>query len=240
MIKGVVIALVLVAVGVGAAAMVYGAFIPPHQATGQLNTAASASEGLYICQPSGTTIDPICPIDTDGADETIFAANEDLLPGERVYQKVRVTNVSSEPWDILSIDANWTVVSDPGSDCSTLPQKTVFRGGVSGGHDDQSGSGPGVIVLGKVGGTFDDPIDGTLYDGGEAGSDNHASIQGSAEFAIRGSGFRTRTVHVEPGDYEDLLLGIRLPVGTPIECIDVVWQLTTTWTVQPTFQPHTP
>lgn len=232
MFRRVAIAFVLVAVGTGTAAIVFSAFMPSHQATGQVNTAASASEGLYICQPSGDIVDPICPIDTDGADETIFAATEDLLPGERVYQKIRVRNVSSEPWDILSIDANWTVVSDPGSDCATLPQKTVFvSGSVSGAHQDRSGSGPGVTVLGKVGGSYDNPLDGTLYDGGFI---SHGTVQGSPEFETR---YRvsdgTDTVHVEPGDYTDLLLGLRLPTGTPVECVDVVWQLATTWTVQP-------
>src|SRR3990172_1251164 len=122
MLRRVVVALVLVAVGAGAAAIVFSAFIAPHQASGTVNTAVSATESLYICQPSSTTVSPQCPIDTNGADEVIFAADEDLLAGSVEWQKIRVTNVGSDPWDILSMTPNWTETSDPGGLCDVVPE----------------------------------------------------------------------------------------------------------------------
>ncbi len=229
MLKGVVVGLVAAAVGAGAAAVVWGALIlPSHEASGTVNTVLSVGEGLYICQPLGATVDPICPIDTLAADETIFAANEDLLPGQVEWQKIRVTNVGAEPMDIRFVSRNWIEVSDPSGLCVIVPASVAFRGGASGSVGDIGGQGPGVTILGKVGGIYDNPIDGTLYEGGS--NDNHGSLEGTQDLLRRT--VSVTTVHIEPGDYEDVLLGIRLPTNTPNECLNVVWQLTTTWGAQ--------
>ncbi len=204
-------------------AYVVGAqFIAPHDAGGTINTAVATSDLLYICQPSGTITDPLCPIDTAGPDETIYAAAEDLLPGSVRWQKLRVTNVGSDPWDIAGVSSNWAEVSDPSGTCSTIPEAVVFTGSTG-----YAGNvGPGVTALGKiVVSGYNDPVDGGSYDGGI--NDNHGPVPGSGEFQRRAGG--STYIHVSPGDYEDFLLGIRLPVGTPPDCLNVVWQLATTW-----------
>lgn len=228
MLKRVVVALVLVAVGVGAAAIIFAAFIVPHQATGTVNTAVSGTEALYICQPSGTTVTPQCPIDTAGADETIFAANEDLLAGSVEWQKVRVTNIGTEPWDILTVAPLWTEVSDPSGLCNTIPEAVRF---INSNTTSAGSTGPGVTVLGKVtggGSTRVEPVEFVNY--GTAANDNHSPVAGSTQLPNMGNSFLS--IHVTPGDYEDLLLGIRLPTGTADDCLNVVWTLTTSWQVQ--------
>jgi len=236
--KRLLAALLLVLVGAGVATVVWAAFLVPHQATGTVNTAVSGTEALYICQPSGATTDPLCPIDTAGADETIYAASEDLLAGSVEWQKIRVTNVGGEPWDILSMQKSFTEVSDPGGLCNTVPEGVVFADERTE-LDPTTQPGPGVTILGKnpstQGGGPLDPVEGVRY--GNPFNDNHGQIAGSTTFHAAGAslGFR-QSVHVTPGDYEDLLLGIRLPVNTPEDCLNVVWELTTTWTVQ----VHTP
>ena len=84
--------------------------------------------------------------------------------------------------------------------------------------------------MGKVGGSSNSPVDSTLYEGGN--NDNHGSNLGTQVFRPRNYEGYDFTVHVAPGDYEDLLLGIRLAPSAPNACLDVVWQLATTWTVQ--------
>jgi len=63
-----------------AAYFVSAQFITPHNAGGSVNTAVATSDLLHICQPSASTVAPICPVDTLGADETILAGKEDLVP----------------------------------------------------------------------------------------------------------------------------------------------------------------
>lgn len=231
MLRRVVVALVLVAVGAGAAAIVFSAFIVPHEATGTVNTAVSGTESLYICQPSGTTVSPQCPIDTNGADEVIFAANEDLLAGSVEWQKIRVTNVGTEPWDILSMTPSWTETQDPSGLCETVPEGVAH---MAGNIIPLSPTGPTVTILGETPaavGMWPEPVQGMNYN--NVGNNNHNSIAGSATFyRIDGGGSGQQTVHVVPGGYDDLLLGIRLPTGTPDACLNVVWALTTTWEVQ--------
>ena len=233
MIKRTVISLAFVALGVGVAAGVFAATtLTPHDATGSINTAQSVGEGLYICQPSGATVDPICPIDTSGADETIFAASEDLLPNQVAWQKIRLRNSGVDPWDVLSMTPVWTVVNDPLNDCSVLPE-AVHWGGTTilGSLVVFGATGPGVTVLGKIEGTWEEPTEDIGYDGGV--NDNHPPIESSELFRTRLNPVSTlRSIHVEPDDYDDVLLGIRLPASTPNECLDVTWQLDTTWTVQ--------
>lgn len=312
MFKRSVVVLLLVLVGAIAAQAVRAQFVNPQDATGTINTAIATSDLLHICQPSGATTNPICPIDTAGADETIYAANEDLVPGSVRWQKIRVSNVGTETWDILGMTPNWTGISDPSGQCDKVPEGVVFdnfiqvqanplqqpssrtdsgstatylfdaagnfasyvaagdlvyifppysaeyqlRTIVSVGQNQLNVTpnwtsiptdntpyvilrtpspnvGPGVTVLGKVGGSKAEPLDGVSYD---QANDNHASTGGSSTFRrLSGDGLSS-TVHIVPGDYEDLLLGIRLPIGTPDNCLNVVWGLTTTWNVQ----VHTP
>jgi hypothetical protein len=213
----------LVAVGAGAAVAVWGSWIAPHEAAGTVSTATSAQEELYICQPSGTTTAPICPVDTNGADEAIFVTDENLIPGAVAWQKVRLTNVGSLPWDVLSVSKNWTKVTDPSGACNTLPEAINTPGGAA------DATAPGITVLGKVnGGANTDPVDHVGYD---ALNDDHGTVNGSASFLQLGSNNGV-VIHVAPGDYEDMLLGIRLPITAPDACLGAVWQLTTTWTVQ--------
>ncbi|OGT25304.1 MAG: hypothetical protein A2Z17_04420 [Gammaproteobacteria bacterium RBG_16_66_13] len=229
--------LILIA-GVTAAALsasavaVWAQFLASHDASGQANTAASTTDVLYICQPSGTTTTPQCPIDTMGADETIYVSSEDMVPGSVRWQKLRVTNVGGEPWDILNMASSWTEVSDPSGLCSTVPEAVIWQFGVT---TAVGGQGPGVTILGKIGaGAYPDPVEGVSYQ--NSINDNHSSVAGTAVFSNRGlSGYglpNSNTVHVAPGDYEDLVLGLRLPTSTPSACLDVVWQLTTTWNIQ--------
>lgn len=236
MLKRVIIALTLVAVGAGTAAIVFAAFIVPHQATGTVNTAVSGVEELYICQPSGTTTDPQCPIDTGGADETIFAANEDLLAGSTEWQKIRLTNIGSDAWDLLDMTPTWTEISDPSGLCETIPEGVRWQQSRS---TLDSPTGPGITVLGNEPG-FDasnqreqEPVEDVWYPSVDLVNDNHGPVNGTPTYHNMDlSSNYKRTVHVEPGGFEDILLGIRLPTGTPSDCVNVVWTLTTTWTVQ--------
>jgi hypothetical protein len=72
MLRRILVALTLIALGAAGAILVWSAFIVPHQATGTINTAQSGTEALYICQPSGTTTSPQCPVDTLGPDESFL------------------------------------------------------------------------------------------------------------------------------------------------------------------------
>jgi hypothetical protein len=141
------------------------------------------------------------------------------------WQKVRITNVGTEPWDLLNVQTQWQETADPGGTCTVTPEGVVYDFGV------QGPSGPLITILGRVIGVggSPDPVDGALY---SSLNDNHGVVAGSAQFRRLNTGGSVTSVHVEPGDYEDLLLGIRLPTSTPDSCVDVVWQLTTTWTVQ--------
>jgi hypothetical protein len=230
-----VISLILVVVGVGIGAVAFAAFLIPHQATGTVNTAVSGAEALYICQPSGTIISPqTCPIDTDGANETIFAASEDLMAGSVAWQKIRVTNVGSEPWDILGMMATWIETSDPSGLCTTIPEGVRWKSNET--TEFVSAVEPGVTVLGQdlndtppTAFYSPEPVEG-IYCVSDARNNNHGSVNGSAEFPNMNN--LHFSVHVEPDDSEDLLLGLRLPIGTPDDCFNVVWQLTTDWAIQ--------
>lgn len=293
-------------------------FVTPHNAGGIVNTAVAASDLLYICQPSGTITDPICPIDTAGADETIFVGAEDLLPGSVRWQKLRFRNVGTDPWDIFSVSRSWTEISDPSGLCNTVPEAVIwgYSSGYSSGIEEdlltmpggagsvgdstlntlvdgsknfvalgvqpgyrvditsgpvqsrtivgvtastltvspnwlsnpngsayviyrKPASGPGVTSLGHVvpptEGTAE-PMEGVRYtpafwhDGAVAGSTVFRDIGSPLYYGNQGN--NGHTVHVPPGDYSDLLLGIRLPTNTPNDCLNVVWQLNTTWDVQ--------
>ena len=236
--KRVLITLVLMAASAGFAVVVYGAFIASHQATGNINTAVTATEALYICQPSGTTVSPQCPIDTNGADEFIFPGDEDLVAGRVAWQKIRVTNVGTEPWDILSLDRIWTEISDVSGLCDILPEGVIReQTDTIPDPDAAGGPGPGITVLGQLLGGSDgprpEPVEGVTYT--DSLNDNHSSVADSVTY-LQSSGVR-RTVHVEPGGYEDLLLGLRLPVDAPDDCLNVVWELRTVWNVQAHVSP---
>jgi hypothetical protein len=300
----------LTAFGVGAQ------FVAPHQAGGSVNTAVAATELLYICRPSGYVINPICPIDTAGADEDIFVSGEDLLPGSVRWEKIRLRNVSSEPWDVQSLTRQWQEVSDPSGLCTALPEPITYQAGVredevflatgtftsgtatvlndtskdflaigvlpgdsvrvtGGAESGQSRTitsvsptsltvspgfvvspygtpytvvrhpfaGPGVTILGWPSQNpppagFVEPAEGVRYQG----EGYHGYVASSATAVFRylnnyNPDPQPITIHVSPGDYVDLLLGIRLPISTPSDCLNVVWQLTTTWDVRVHFPP---
>ena len=208
----------LLAIGVTVIAVAQ--FIDAHVASGDVSTATSTSDLLYICQPSGTTVSPQCPVDTAGGDETVFVGSEDLLPGAVKWQKIRLTNTGATyAWDVLSMSLTWTEIADPGGICNTVPEGVRWRGSTT--------SEPiGVTILGRPTGGFADPFN----IGYDYLNDNHLSVANSQTFALpEGSYF---TIHVGPGGYEDLLLGIRLPITTPASCMNVIWQLSTTWNIQ--------
>jgi len=306
------IMLALTAMSGGVAYLAHAGFTTPHLATGSVNTAVTATDLLYICRPSGSVVNPICPIDTAGADEDIFVSGENLLPGSVRWEKVRLRNVSTDPWDILSLTRQWEELSDPSGLCTALPEPVVYQGGV---RDDEvflatgtqfglqiagvsdtskdfvalgvvsgdivrvaSGTGsvqsrnitsvsptflavspdftlpfsstaytvvrrppagPGVTVLGRPNpGGPAEPLEGVLYEGGWG---VHPYVAGSGTAVFRlftvSPEPQPMTIHVPPGDYVDLLLGVRLPVNAPSDCLNVVWQLTTTWDVRVHFLP---
>ncbi len=207
-----------------AATIVWAQWFPTHQANGQANTAASTADVLYICQPDGLTTNPLCPIDTSGADEIIFAGNEDLLPGNIRWQKIRVTNLGTESFDILDVTHSWVKVSGP-STCTIVPEGVYWYAGVL-----QPGppEGPGIELLGQVSATgYTDPT-GTGY----SVTIDHPQIAGSFLFTSINLTGALKSAHVPAGSYNDFLLGIRLPANAPADCMGVVWQLTTTWSIQ--------
>lgn len=226
MVKQLISAVLMLALGAGGASLIWAAFITPHDALGTVNTAVTSVSSLYICQPSGTTISPQCPIDTVGGDETIFASNEDLIAGEVAWQKVRLTNIGDDPWDIIDVQRSWIETSDPGGLCGTIPEAVTHVAGLT---NFDGATGPGITILGtSFGGGFFEPAEGVEYTA--TANDNHAMVASSTLFSdLNGN---TRTVHIGPGGFEDMLLGIRLPAGTTDDCLNVVWQLTTTWNVQ--------
>ena len=210
MLKRFIVSFFLVLAGASTAIAVWGAWIAPHEASGTVSTATSAEEELYICQPSGTTTVPICPVDGNGADETIFAMDENLIQGEVAWQKLRLTNVGTLAWDVLSAPrGGWTKATDPGDDCNIVPEAVNAAGGA---NDPAS---PGITILGKVnGGANTDPVDHIGYD---PQNDNHNPMNGTDTFFELGVN-SPAVIHVEPGDYEDVLLGIRLPSTAPDSC----------------------
>ncbi len=226
MLKRLVSAVLMFALGAAGASLIWAAFITPHDALGTVNTAVTSISSLYICQPSGTTISPQCPIDTAGADETIFAATEDLSAGGVAWQKVRLTNAGTDPWDIIDVQRSWIETSDPGGLCTTIPEAITHVAGVT---TSAGAIGPGITALGiSFGGGFFEPAEGVEYTA--TANDNHGSVASSTLYTdLNGN---NRTVHISPGGFEDMLLGIRLPIGTSEDCLNVVWQLTTTWNVQ--------
>jgi hypothetical protein len=223
----------IVGVASGLTAVVTAQFISGHVASGSVNTATSTSDLLYICQPSGILVSPLCPVDAGGADEPIFVGSEDLLPGSVRWQKIRLTNTgATEAWDLLAMSSTWTKVFDPGGTCSIVPEGVYSApGGVT---TLQSTSQPGVTVLGVPGNYATEPLDHVRYD---PFNDDHGPGPSASQsmYVALGNG-QQEVVHVAPGGFEDLLLGIRLPVSTPASCVNVIWQLDTTWSVQ----IHTP
>lgn len=222
-----VAAVAMAALALTSAAVVWAQFFPAHQANGEASTAASAGDVLYICQPSGYTTNPICPIDTSGADEAIFVGSEDMVPGNVRWQKIRIKNTGSESFDILDVTQSWAKVIDPGDDCAILPEGVYYYGGVL-----QPGPtvGPGIELLGQVSLTgYPDPI---ATPTGYSVAIDHPQVAGSYLFTSININGALKSAHVPAGSYNDFLLGIRLPADAPAACMGVVWQLTTTWSLQ--------
>lgn len=315
MVKLLSVVVAFLAMSASVAYLAHAGFTTPHSATGSVNTAVAATELLYICVPSGTTTDPICPIDAAGANEDIFVSSEDLLPGSVRWQKIRVQNVGADPWDLLPVSETWGEVSDPGGMCNVIPEGVYYFSGqpnvraslvtsgitvnantpsslndpskdfqalgvqagdtvaitsgtgqgqsrtitamsiaeltvspnwsvtpnASSSYDLRHHAGPGVMILGQIlvpvngtpsGSYLFEPVEGATYD--RYATDDHALVNGSGSLRrlTPDDPLGWYSAHVEPGDYEDLLLGLRLPVGTPDDCLNVVWQLNTTWDVQ--------
>jgi hypothetical protein len=78
-----------------------------------------------------------------------------------------------------------------------------------------------------------EPVEGATYGFPDIG-DDHSPVNGSAGFPhlVANNPLLPYSVHVAPGEYEDVLMGIRLPVDTPDDCLNVVWDLNTVWDVQ--------
>ncbi len=83
-------------------------------------TATSASVDLYICEASPDVPGAECANDDSGEDEMIFEGLEDLIPGSVAEWDIRLVNEGMNPWDVLAVDTQVSVASDPGSDCQTL------------------------------------------------------------------------------------------------------------------------
>lgn len=232
MFKRLLTVFVVVAAAAGVLSVAWAQFFTTHQATGQVSSASAPVDVSYICEPAGTTTSPICPTDDSGADEFIFETNEQTLPGTVRWWKLRIRNVHTDPWDILSISSSWSKISDPSGICNQFPVDVRYNGPsqttIMG-----SGQGPGITILGtgpntSPGNVYREPVEGIYYS--SITNDDHTPVAGSAAFLGLDSG--TRSIHLAPGGYEDLLLGIGLPTTTPPQCVNNVWAVTLNFDVQ--------
>lgn len=248
MLRRLLVAFVVIAVALGTTGLALAQFFTTRQATGQVSSASAPVDVSYICEPQASTINPICPLDDSGGDELIFEANEQMLPGTVRWWKIRIRNISNDPWDILNVGRNWNKVSDPSGQCSVFPVDVTYQYQSLGYQNNPpprtvlgSGQGPGITILGKPGaanyGPFRDPVQQESY---QPQNDNHASVAGSNLFSTLDGGWEfgnnnlgTRSVHIAPGDFEDLLFGIGLPVTTPSQCVNNVWSVAVNFDIQP-------
>lgn len=95
------------------------AFSDTRTATGSVNATAGSTD-LYICEGSRTQPGPQCVQDDMGADEDIFEGLEDLLPGRVSHWDIRIKNVGTTAWDVLTAAPQITIASDPGGDCLAM------------------------------------------------------------------------------------------------------------------------
>lgn len=227
------------ALGALALALAYSVWFAPEAFDDLTDKAISSNDALYICTPDGTTTSPICPIDTSGRNEDIFVS-ADLAQGSVAWQKLRLVNTGAHPWDVLTVTPIWIEVSDPRRTCEILPEGRGFRANLdtarTGGEAIYgTGQASMITVLGTLGtGGKSEPSQSTRYPINS--NDNHGSVartdQNGTWIYSHISGLYYNTIHVEPRDYEDVLLGIGLNSETPPECLDVTWKLEVFWETQ--------
>lgn len=213
---------------VAVVAVVYALFTDTQTTTGSLSSAAmsvSNTADLYICEPTGTTGDADCPGDDSGADEIIFEDVEEVLQGDAVIWDIRLRNVGPIPFDVQppcgintgscpGVTVQETF--DPGSDCSSEPQFSVFT------------PVPAFSILGVEGDTANDNV--TLH-GARFGpsaiffdflrEDRDGLDPDAATF-----------VHIEPDEFEDVRIRAIFS-SLPNECAENVWDVTIEWVADP-------
>lgn len=202
-----VVVVVLVAVGL-TVSVVLGVWTGTQTASGSVN-ATTASPDLYLCEVEETGVG--CGPDDSGPDEIIFEGLEDLLPSSMASSSLRLRNIGTDPMDVLSAVPEVTEEADPGDDCDLTPDVVIgVLGKVPHGwsdawndnHDPWSPLGQGLQVFQRA---FEDPN-------------------------YHGWGYEV-AVHIEPGDYEDFLVKVMLPVTAPDACEENVWDVAIAWEV---------
>lgn len=168
----------------------------------------SGSADLYVCEPTGTSGDPICPGDDSGADEIIFEGDEDMVPFSVRNWDLRLVNNGDLAWDVHEIIFTLNEVADPNSDCDVLPtgQQTGFF--------DAPPGFPTLIALAPD-------------------ADDHTSAGGgryTPPFEFMPNNTR---VHVAPGDYEDIRIASAMPGSLPTSCRGNVWSMSFSLVVEP-------
>ena len=171
-------------------------------ASGSIN-ATTTSADLYICEPDSTP-GPACGSDDSGADETVFEALENLLPGDVVEYDVRLQNIGTTVWALSEILVGISEVADSGDDC---PNSVLTIG--------QGRAGIG--VLGKAG----DPQ-----------NDNPGGLVGFLGYNEVGGGAQ-RVIKVVAGDYEDIRLQLQMSGNNAEGCDGNEWDVSWDFTVLP-------
>jgi hypothetical protein len=174
-------------------------------ASGEISV-TSGSADLYVCEPTGSSGDPICLGDDSGADEIIFEDDEDMAPGSLKAWDVRLVNRGDLVWDVYDVLFSITEEIDENEDCNSLP--------VTLGFPDAPPGFPPLTAL-------------------EPYTDDHQTT-GGGEF---GPPFRflpgRTTVHVAPGEYQDVRIEVIMPADLPIACRGNAWNISFTFVVEP-------
>jgi hypothetical protein len=184
-----------------AAGVAFALFSDQQATSGAVGMATADDVDLYICEPGGTP-GPDCGSDDSGADEAVWETTEELLPGHDATWDIRLKNVGTYAWDTGAPTVTIMETADPGGDCDAVP---------------------GVVakILGKA---------------GDAVNDNHAvsywDMCGSYSLLdLEAASYTCYTVHVEPGDYEDIRLHAPASSDWGNECSENAWSIVVDWTV---------
>ena len=210
--KVLTILVVLTLAGALGAGIVMGqVFQTSQQTSGPVSTASSEAPSLYICEPDSTA-GPECGSDDSGADEAIFETDEGLWPSVTAIWDIRLRNVDIYNWDISGATGTWEKISDPGNDCAITPVLSLS-------------------VLGNAGGgKNDNHVSGSACDREVEVPPMFCSEQ-QVCCGLVSCSYCKGTVHIAPGDYEDMRIRVRLPEDAPDECVDTAWALSIQWDI---------
>jgi len=221
--KGRFLPIILVAVIVSLLGGVAFAQLSSFQrASGSINVTSSVSADLYICEPNSTG-GPDCGADDSGADELVFETVEDMLPGNVIQWDIRLKNIGTEDWMVVSAEVDINETLDPGNDCGVIDiplRPPVIRPGPY---------VPGITIL----------VDGGDNLLGENGVGPRYSDQGVAVFLAEGNYLATsdffweQHIKVAPGGFEDLRLRLELDQAGTTNCDGNEWDVGWTFHVSP-------